>query len=101
MQKKYNINLEMSYLCLIIVPSNINDMKTVSRKRDGTKWYSYKQLTTSKNGVAWKIYINKYMKVLKNWKGHKPSEFEFLINISTGEIQEVRNVQILSDIFFL
>lgn len=76
-------------------------MIATRKKRHGSKWYSYKQLTTSKNGVAWKIYINKYMKVLKNWKGHKPNEFEFLVNTSTGEIQEVRNVQILSSIFFL
>lgn len=64
-----------------------------------TKWYSYKRLTTQKNGVSWKIYIHKYMKVLKNWKGHKPSEFDFLIDTETGEIQEVRNVELLKDIF--
>lgn len=70
-------------------------------KKETTKWYSYKTLTTNNNGVKWKIYLHKYMKQLKNWKGHKPSEFEFLIDTKTGEIKEVRNVQLLSKIFTL
>ena len=70
-------------------------------KKETTKWYSYKTLTTNKNGIKWKIYIHKYMKALKNWKGHKPSEFEFLINTKSGKIKEVRNVELLNKIFTL
>lgn len=70
-------------------------------KKETTKWYSFQTLTTSKNGIKWKIYIHKYMKVLKNWEGHKPSEFEFLIDTTTSEIREVRNVELLNKIFTL
>ena len=67
-------------------------------KKELINWYSYQTLTTSKNAIKWKIYIHKYMKVLKNWKGHKANEFEFCIN-SKGEIIEVRNVKLLISIF--
>ena len=68
-------------------------------KKVKTKWFSYHTLTTRAHSVRWKIYIHRYMKALKNWKGHKPSEFEFLIDIETGEIKELRNVQLLNKIF--
>ena len=63
------------------------------------KWFSYNTLTTSKGGIKWKIYLNKYIKSIKSWKGCKPKEFEYLIDLKTGEVKNVRNVMILSDIF--
>jgi len=63
------------------------------------KWFSYNTLTTSKEGIKWKIYLNKYIKSIKSWKGCKPKEFEYLIDLKTGEVKNVRNVMILSDIF--
>lgn len=62
------------------------------------KWYNYQQLTNGKNGIKWKIYLSKYIKTLKGWKGCKPHEFEYKIN-KLGEIKEVRNVMMLADIF--
>ena len=63
------------------------------------KWFSYNTLTTSKGGIKWKIYLNKYIKSIKSLKGCKPKEFEYLIDLKTGEVKNVRNVVILSDIF--
>ena len=68
------------------------------KKESKTKWYSYKELTTSKNGIKWKIYLNQYIKGCKGWKDCKPNEFEYQLDLR-GNITEVRNVKMLSKIF--
>ena len=61
------------------------------------KWFSYNTLV--KKNTKWKTSLNKYIKNLESWKGCKPKEFEYLIDLKTGEVKDVRNVMILSDIF--
>jgi len=68
------------------------------KKQIKKKWYSYKELTTSKYGVKWKIYLNKYIKECKGWKNCKANEFDFLLD-SKGGVKEVRNVKLLGGIF--
>ncbi len=68
------------------------------KKESKTKWYSYKELTTSKYGIKWKVYLNKYIKGCRGWKHCKANEFEYLLD-SKGNITEVRNVKMLSKIF--
>lgn len=80
MQKKYKINLEMSYLCLIIVPSNINDMKTAE------------QMTARELAKAIAIYngqkgtYKQIEKLIKFYNGDKQSMMQFaqgrIININ-------------------
>ena len=66
-------------------------------------WFSYRELTSSKHSIKWKIYLNDYIKNHKGWKTCKPKDFDYRLN-NVGnhcEVAEVRNVSILSNVFSL
>jgi len=67
-------------------------------------WFSYRELTSSKHSIKWKIYLNDYIKNHKGWKTCKPKDFDYRLNNVGGdlyEVTEVRNVTILSNVFSL